>query len=221
MGRLPGLNQREKTMSISSISSASRLASVASLQPSAPSTVDAPQPAEDSSSLSGPAELFKRLEALSKSDPAKFKQATQEISERLTEEANAATDPGAKKMLTGLAAKFNEASQTGDASVLKPPQGPPPAGGPSKSGGSSGKASGGSSGDTKTYDAADANEDGTVSLQEQLDYDAKKAAAKAGEDSTGLSAYKKVLRAAADQKANALFSSLNSIYDSVASGQAA
>ena len=207
-------------MSISSISSASRLASVASLQPSAPSTVDASLSPEESSSLSGPAELFKKLEALSKSDPAKFKQATQEISEKLTEEADSATDPGAKKMLTGLAAKFNEASQTGDASVLKPPQGPPPAGGPSKSGGSSGKASGGSSGDTKTYDPADTNKDGTVSLQEQMDYDAEKVA-KSGEDPTSLSAYKKVLHAAADQKANTLFSSLNSIYDSVVSGQSA
>ena len=175
----------------------------------------------DSSGLSGPAELFKKLEALSKSDPAKFKQATQEISDKLTEEADSETDPGAKEMLTGLAAKFKTASQTGDASALKPPRGSPPAGGPPKSGGSSGTASGGSSGDTKTYDAADTNEDGTVSLQEQLDYDAKKAAAKSGEDSTGLSAYKKVLRAAADQKANTLFSSLNSIYDTVVSGQAA
>jgi hypothetical protein len=174
----------------------------------------------DSTDLSGPAELFKKLEALSKSDPAKFKQATQEISEKLTEEADSATDPGAKEMLTDLAAKFKKASQTGDASVLKPPQGSPPAGGPSKSGGSSGTASGGSSGDTKTYDPADANKDGTVTLQEQMDYDAQKAA-KFGEDSTGLGAYKKVLRAAADQKANTLLSSLNAICDSVVSGQSA
>jgi hypothetical protein len=207
-------------MSISSITSASRQASVARLQPSTPSTVDASLSTKASSSLSGPAELFMKLEALSKSDPAKFKQATQEISEKLTEEANSATDPGAKAMLTDLAAKFQKASQTGDASVLKPPQGPPPAGAPSKSGGSSGKASGGSTGDIKTYDPADANKDGTVTLQEQVDYDAKKAA-KAGEDSTALSAYKKALHAAADQKANALLSSLSSIYDSVVSGQSA
>jgi hypothetical protein len=205
-------------MSINSISSASRPANVASLKPTAPSTIDATVSTEDSSSLSGPAELFKKLEALAKSDPAKFKQATQEISEKLTEEANAAADPGAKEMLTGLAAKFKTASQSGDASALKPPQGPPPAGGPHKSGGPSGKAAGGSGGGTKTYDPADANQDGTVTLQEQVDYDAKKVT-KSEEDSTALSAYKKVLHAAADQKANRLLSSLNSIYDSVVSGQ--
>jgi len=205
---------------IGSTSSLSATLEIMSARLSQTSTVDASQSAEDSSSLSGPVELFRKLEALSKSDPAKFKQATLEISEKLTEEADSSTDPGAKEMLTGLAAKFKEASQTGDASVLKPPQGSPPAGGPSRSGGSSGTASGGSSGDTKTYDPADANKNGTVTLQEQMDYEAKKAA-KSGEDSTGLSAYKKVLRAAADQKANTLFSSLNSIYDSVVSGQSA
>ena len=210
-------------MSVNGIGSTSNLSATLAITSSRPpqtSTVDASLSPEESSSLSGPAELFKKLEALSKSDPAKFKQATQEISEKLTEEAGSATDPGAKKMLTSLAAKFTEASQTGDASVLKPPQGPPPAGGPSKSGGSSGKASDGSSGDTKTYDPADTNEDGTVSLQEQMNYDAKQAA-KSAEDSTGLSAYKKVLHAAADQKANTLFSNLNSIFDSVVSGQSA
>lgn len=55
-----------------------------------------------------------------------------------------------------------------------------PAGGGGGAGGAG--AAGGSASSSETYDPADTNEDGTVSEQERLIYEAKQAAAKASED---------------------------------------
>jgi len=203
-------------MNLSSISSTSSLASLTNVRPTSSSVVDALQSTDDTTSLSGPAALSKKLEALSKSDPAKFKEAVNTIAKKLNEAADAATNPHEKEMLTDMASKFTKAGETGDASDLKP-SGRPPAGGPPPGGAPPGGApsSGGSGASSKSqyYDPADTNQDGKVSLQEQAAYDAKQASKK--EDSTGLGAYKQALHSAADQKAASLMASLNSIVDSV------
>jgi hypothetical protein len=221
-------------MNISSVSSNSAITPLTSAVST--STVDTVQSPEDSSSMSGPAELFKKLEDLSKSDPTKFKEAVDGVSKKLTEAANAAADPNEKQMLNDLAQKFTQAGNTGDVSSLEPPEGGPPAGGAppggappggappggappggAPPGGASSSDSSSSSNSSKTYDPADANQDGKVSMEERMEYDAEQAA-KSSPDSTGLSAYKNALHSAAEQKANDLFSSLNAIVDSVATG---
>lgn len=192
---------------ISSLRS-TQVAQVASLEATASGSVRAGQSAADASSLSGPAELFKKLQALAKSDPAKFKQATQAISDALQTEASQSTDPHEQQMLSNLSAKFAEAAKTGDASGLAPPKGPPPGGRPPPPPTSSSSGGGG----TKVYDPADSNQDGTVTQAEQAAYDAKEAAAKASATSAS-QAYGQQMHAVADQKGQALFANLNEIVD--------
>ncbi len=195
-------------MNITSVARQAQTASISGLQAQRPSATQDAQSVTDDSSLSEPASLFKKLEALAKSDPAKFKEAATEISAKLKEAADAANDPREKAMLTSISDKFSSAAESGDVSGLKPPQGPPPGGGrpPPPPGG------GGGGGGSKTTEPADTNKDGTVTLLEQAAYDAK---SKQSSESTALSAYKQVLHASAEEKANSLFSSLNSIVDAV------
>jgi len=187
---------------ISSISSTQALLGV---QPQATttSTPAVAQTASDSSSLSGLAELFQKLADLQKSSPSKFQEAMKEIAQKLKDAAAAATDPSEQKALTELADAVTKAAQTGDLSSLEKPSAAPGGGG----------AGAGSA--TKTFDPADANQDGVVTEQEQAAYDAAQAAP-SGATSTALQTYGKVLHSAADAKESALFSSLNSIVDSVA-----
>jgi hypothetical protein len=74
----------------------------------------------DSSSLSPIGQLFKELEALSKSDPTEFKKATAQIAEQLQSAANNSTDPGQANLLDQMAANFTKASQSGNFSDLFP-----------------------------------------------------------------------------------------------------
>jgi hypothetical protein len=188
---------------ISSIGSTS-VAQVSSLRAAQTGSVGASTTPSDDTSLSGPAELFKKLKALAQSDPAKFKAAAQDIADTLTDAADQATDPHEKQMLTDLSAKFADAAKTGDASVLEPPKGAPPGGGkgPPPAGGAAG-------GKTQTFDPADANEDGTVTPVEQAAYDAKQAAKASATSAAG--AYGRQMHGAAQEKGQALFSQLNAI----------
>jgi len=162
--------------------------------------VDAPR---ERSSASGPAQMFQKLQALAKSDPAKFKETTAAMAKTVQDAADAATDPREKEKLTELAKKFTEASKTGDASGLKPPEhggghrGPPPAGGPP----------GGASGSSKETDPADTNQDGKVSEQERAAYDAKQQQSKA------VGAYAKSMKEGHEAKGHALFDSLSAMVD--------
>jgi len=193
-----------RTSVINSIGSSQSVSGVSFQSGSAASTVEATQPASDSTALSGLADLFSKLEALQQSDPSKLKEALAAIAKKLSEAAKSAATPEEKKALIDLADKFGQAAKTGDlASVEKAISGGPS--GPGDVGGSGGGAA-------QTYDPADTNQDGTVSLQERLAYEAKAAAA---DSSTGLGAYRKILLAAADAKAGALFSSLSAVVDSV------
>jgi hypothetical protein len=78
--------------------------------------------ANSTSDLSDAAKFFSKLQNLSQTDPAKFKQLTGEISSELQTAAQSATGNQAK-FLTDLANQFKTASQTGDASSLEPPTG--------------------------------------------------------------------------------------------------
>lgn len=166
----------------------------------------------DQESTSGPAELFKKLEALATSDPEKFKEVTAQMAAKVEEAAEAATDPNEKKMLTELAAKLTDASQTGDVSGLKPPEGggPPPGPPPSDAvggGGSKGEvSSAAASGGAQEYDSADTNEDGTVSIAEQAAFEAKRA-------SLAEQAYSRTMDEAREGRARELFSSLEALVD--------
>jgi hypothetical protein len=175
-----------------------------------------PSPPSDEGSTSGPAELFKKLEALAKSDPEEFKEATAQMAEKVKEAADTATDPHEKKMLTELASKFSEASQTGDASGLKPPEhggrpsgpppGPPPNDSPSVSGAAETDTTSSSSSSTQTYDPADTNKDGTVSATEQAAYEAKCA-------SRAEQAYTHTMDSASESRAHELFATLQSLLE--------
>lgn len=182
-----------------------QLGSVASATATASSTAVLPG---DRSSASGPAELFKQLEALASSDPAKFKQVTAQMAAAVQAAADAATDPQEKQLLTGLAAKFTQASSSGDASGLQPPEGGspppgPPPGPPPAGAGDAAQAASGATGTTQ-LDPADANQDGTVTLQEQAAYDARQAA-------LAEQAYARTQDQSRGERAQALFSTLQQV----------
>jgi len=70
-------------------------------------------------SLSQDGQLFGELASLAKSDPEKFKKVAATISAKLSDEASK-TEGDRGKFLKGLADKFGQAAQTGDASGLAP-----------------------------------------------------------------------------------------------------
>jgi hypothetical protein len=72
--------------------------------------------------LSQAAQFFSKLQDLSQSNPAQFKQLTAQISSQLQADAQKATG-SAQTFLTNLANQFQTASQTGSAASLQPPQG--------------------------------------------------------------------------------------------------
>jgi hypothetical protein len=71
--------------------------------------------------VSGIGSLMSQLEQLSQTDPAKFKQVTAEISDKLKTEAGQATGQQAQ-FLSQLSDKFAQASQAGNMSRLEPPK---------------------------------------------------------------------------------------------------
>jgi len=71
--------------------------------------------------LSQAAQLFSKLQDISQTNPAQFKQLTAQISTQLQAEAQKATG-SAETFLSNLASQFNNASQTGSASDLQPQQ---------------------------------------------------------------------------------------------------
>jgi len=76
----------------------------------------------DEKKFSKGAEMMQKLSDLQTSDPDKFKQVAQSISDKLTEAAKNSTDSKASDMLTKMADKFASAAQSGDMSSLTPPQ---------------------------------------------------------------------------------------------------
>ncbi len=72
-----------------------------------------------STSISSGASLLAQLQQLSLSNPAAFKKATADIAAQIQTDASAAGGSQGQA-LTSLAAKFQQASETGDLSSLKP-----------------------------------------------------------------------------------------------------
>ena len=75
--------------------------------------------AASATSVSGSGSLLSQLQQLSFSNPAAFKEATAAIATQLQSDAQQ-TGGSAGQSLSSLAAKFQQASQTGDLSALKP-----------------------------------------------------------------------------------------------------
>jgi hypothetical protein len=73
----------------------------------------------DSTNLSQEGQLFSQLQSLATTNPAEFKQVTATIAKQLQQAASQQTGSSATA-LTNLAAKFQQASQTGSASGLIP-----------------------------------------------------------------------------------------------------
>ncbi|WP_243439988.1 hypothetical protein [Fundidesulfovibrio soli] len=82
---------------------------------------------EDKAKISQGAKRMNQLSQLAGSDPEKFKEVAQTISDGLAEEAKNATDSRDAKMLTEMSAKFADAAKTGSMDSLKmeKPKGPP------------------------------------------------------------------------------------------------
>jgi hypothetical protein len=96
--------------------------STTSSSSSTPATSTDPLSILDSSgnvNLSQAAQVFSKLQDLSQSNPAQFKQLTAQISSQLQTDAQQASGT-TQTFLSNLASQFNTASQTGSTSALQP-----------------------------------------------------------------------------------------------------
>lgn len=84
----------------------------------------------DGGDFSKGAKAMQQLKDLASSDPDKFKEVTQQISDKLSEAADGASDSNTAKMLSSMAEKFASASSSGSMDSLTPPQPPTGGGGP-------------------------------------------------------------------------------------------
>ena len=77
----------------------------------------------DAATISKGAQQMSQLQKLQASDPEKFKEAAQQISDALTEEAGSTTDSKAAEALTDMATKFADAATSGtmDSLQFSPP----------------------------------------------------------------------------------------------------
>lgn len=78
---------------------------------------------QDKIDFSKVGDLFKQLQQLQSSAPAEFKQVLSDAAAKLKDAASQQTDPVAAKFLSGLADRFQKASDSGDLSALKSPTG--------------------------------------------------------------------------------------------------
>jgi hypothetical protein len=76
----------------------------------------------DDTNFSQGAAMMGKLADLQSSDPDKFKEVTQQISDKLSAAAGNSTDSDQASMLSGLADKFATAASTGSMSSLAPPE---------------------------------------------------------------------------------------------------
>jgi len=95
------------------------------------STTASNSTASDGVDFSQVAQLFKELQKLQSTDPTEFKKVLTDAAKKLKDAAGQQSDSTAAAFLTSLADKFQQAADTGDLSVLKPPApasayGPPP-----------------------------------------------------------------------------------------------
>lgn len=81
-------------------------------------------PPSEGPRLSGLADTLKQLEQLQASDPSRFGRVMNDVATKLSAAAETASGPDAQQ-LGALAARFRQAGETGDLSLVRP-QGPPP-----------------------------------------------------------------------------------------------
>jgi len=86
----------------------------------------------DSANISEGGQLMNKLKQLQSSDPTKFKEAAQTISDKLAEQAKSSTDTQAADMMTKMSESFADAAKTGSMDSLKPKA--PPSGAQNGSG---------------------------------------------------------------------------------------
>jgi hypothetical protein len=92
------------------------------------STTSSSSSKNDSLQISGPAEIYSKLQELAKTDPEKLKAVCAKIAEMLRNVSDG--DNGHQsKMLAELAEKFQNVADGGDVSQLKPPDPPGSSGG--------------------------------------------------------------------------------------------
>jgi hypothetical protein len=113
-------------MTISAIESSQITSSIlaTNLQPLTPATDNSTHVslgAASSTQISGPGQLFSRLQQLSEKDPAKFKQVAQHIADQLHQAAQEKSGKAAD-FENQLADKFAAAAQSGNLSSLQPPK---------------------------------------------------------------------------------------------------
>ena len=70
--------------------------------------------------ISRPAELYAKLQQLQSTDPDKFKQVVSDVADKLKTLADQNSNSPQAKMLSSLAAKFQDVANGGDLSQLKP-----------------------------------------------------------------------------------------------------
>jgi len=104
-------------MNVGTVSSTSSIHDTSQLS-GAQSASGTPAVSDD---VSGLGSLMSQLQQLSQTDPAKFKQVTAEISDKLKTEAGQASGQQAQ-FLSQLSDKFAQASQSGNLSALEPPK---------------------------------------------------------------------------------------------------
>jgi hypothetical protein len=118
---------KETFMDISSINNNSALSQLLANQGSTTTATSSGSVPTDSSNVSSFANLMSELQQLQQSDPTKFKAVMADIASTLKTDAQNATGSQASA-LNNLAARFDQAAQTGQMPNLQP-QGQPGAGG--------------------------------------------------------------------------------------------
>jgi len=106
------------------LSSLTGTSSTSSTGTSSSSDSDGLKISGDDKDFSKGAAMMQKLSDLQSSDPEKFKEAAQQISDGLSEAAKNSSDSNAAKLYSDMAGKFAEAAKSGSMSSLTPPKAP-------------------------------------------------------------------------------------------------
>ena len=120
-------NSYSTTTTLNSLLSSTSSESASSTSSSASSLASGLNVQGDGGDFSKGAKAMQQLKDLASSDPDKFKEVTQQISDKLSEAAGNASDSKTAKMLSSISEKFASAASSGSMDSLTPPS--PPSGG--------------------------------------------------------------------------------------------
>ena len=119
-------NSYSASTSLDSLLGASGTAAAGSTTSAAASLASGLSIQGDGGEFSKGAKAMQQLKDLASADPDKFKEVAQQISDKLSEAADGASDSNAAKLLSSMSEKFASAASSGSMDSLTPPQ--PPAG---------------------------------------------------------------------------------------------